>query len=505
MTQHKHLSDARSGKRSRFRVYSLVCVLLLNGCIALGPDYVEPTGEIAEDWQEIGSARLSDSELADADWWQSTFNDSVLDQLVDEALQENLTLRSAALRVAQSQQLLRIAIGGRYPQQQLGAGSAVKERESGITFETYDLNASASWEIDFWGRFRRQIETAAAQLDGSVASYDGALVSLISQVAGNYIRIRTFQQRIDVTERNVELQEESLRIAQAKFAAGDVSELDVDQAGTLLYNTRATLSDLRISLQQTKNALAVLLGKPPQDLGYLLGERAVIPTTPETVALGMPQDLIRRRPDIRIAERALAAQSAQIGVAVTDLYPAFSISGSIGSVSDDTGNLFEGDSKEWDFGGGFQWNLFNYGRLRSNVRFQDALFQQLLVDYLNTVLAAQADVENALVAYLRAFDQLQDYRLAADASTRAVNVATIQYQEGAIDFDTLITTLNANVQQQDLFALSQGTVAANLVAVYRSLGGGWSMRDGRDPVDLLPEEVKQEMRDRTRQWGNLLQ
>jgi NodT family efflux transporter outer membrane factor (OMF) lipoprotein len=441
----------------------------------------------------------------DVDWWQSSFNDAVLDRLVDEALKENLTLRSAALRVAQSQQLLRIAIGGRYPQQQLGAGSAVKERSSGTTFETYDLNVSATWEIDFWGRFRRQIETAAAQLDGSVASYDGALVSLISQVARSYILIRTFQQRITVTEQNVKLQETSLRIARAKFTAGDVSELDVDQAETLLYNTRATLSDLRTSLQQTRNSLAVLLGKPPQDLGYLLGEKSVIPKPPEAVALGMPQDLIRRRPDIRIAERALAAQSAQIGVAVTDLYPAFSISGSIGSLSDDTGNLFEGESKAWDFGGGFQWNLFNYGRLRSNVRLQDALFQQLLVDYLNTVLAAQADVENALTAYLRSFDQLQDYRLAADASTRSVNIATIQYQEGAIDFDTLITTLNANVQQQDLFASSQGTVATNLVAVYRALGGGWSLRDGRDPVDLLPEEMKQQMRERTRQWGNLLE
>ena len=251
-------------------------------------------------------------------------------------------------------------------------------------------------------------------------------------------------------------------------------------------------------------AVAILLGKTPQNYNYLLDAKSGIPPVQADIALGMPQDLIRRRPDIRVAERQLAAQSAQIGVAVTELYPAFSIRGSIGTASDDTGNLFEGESKEWEFSGSFRWNLFNYGRLRSNVRLQDALFQQLLVDYRNTVLLAQSDVENAIVAYLRSHDQLTALQLAAAASQRAVNIATIQYQEGSIDFDTLITTLNSNAQQQDLFAGAAGAVAVNLVQVYLSLGGGWTIREGKDPVEFLPEAMKGEMHERTGQWKGML-
>lgn len=485
--------------------FCLLSALWLGGCISLGPDYVEPEAKVEEDWLETENARISNAALVDTNWWQGTFSDPVLDGLVDKALQENLSLRSAALRVLQSQQQLRIAIGNQYPQQQQASGSASKQRDRGNTFEDYGVGLNASWELDLWGRFSRQVESASASLDASVASYDGALVSLVSQVAQTYILIRAFQQRIVVAEENVNLQDESLRIAQAKFDAGDVSELDVNQADTLLNNTKATVSTLKTSLQQSKNSLAVLLGEPPQDLSYLLGKKPGVPVTPPEVALGMPQDLIRRRPDVRIAERQLAAQSALIGVATTDLYPALSIGGSIGTLSDDTGNLFEGDSKEWDFSSSFQWNLFNYGRLRSNVRLQDALFQQLLVDYLNTVLQAQADVENSIVAYLRSYEQLESYQLAAAASTRAVDIATIQYQEGSIDFDTLITTLNANVQQQDLFASTQGDVATNLVQIYRALGGGWTARAGRDPVELLPASMKDEMRERTKQWKGVLE
>jgi NodT family efflux transporter outer membrane factor (OMF) lipoprotein len=471
----------------------------------LGPDYVEPEAEVEEAWRETANSRISNAALIDTNWWTSIFRDPVLDQLVTTALEDNQSLRSAALRVLQSQQQLRIAIGNQYPQQQEGTGSASKQRRNSQTTEDYAVGFNVSWEIDFWGRFRRQIESAEAALDASVASYDGALVSIVSQVATNYILIRAFQERIVVARENVLLQEESLRIAQAKFDAGAVSVLDVDQAETLLYNTRASVFGLETALQQSKNALAVLLGKPPQDLSYLLGEQKPVPETPPEVALGMPQDLIRRRPDIRVAERQLAAQSAQIGVAITDLYPAFSIGGSIGTAAEETSDLFNRDSETWDLFGAFNWNLFNYGRLRSNVRLQDAIFQQLLVDYLETVLQAQADVENQIVAYLRSHEQLESFRLAAAASQRSVDIATIQYQEGDIDFNTLITTLAANVQQQDLYASTEGDVAANLVQVYRALGGGWSIRQDRDPVELLPEAIKDEMRERTRQWEGVLE
>jgi NodT family efflux transporter outer membrane factor (OMF) lipoprotein len=327
----------------------------------------------------------------------------------------------------------------------------------------------------------------------------------VSQVAQTYILIQTFEVRIEAARYNIKLQEESFRVASSKFAAGEVSELDVSQAETLLNNTRATLPGLQISLQQLKNSLATLLGMPPQDMSELLGPIADIPSAPPQVALGMPQGLLRRRPDIRIAERQLAAQSAQIGVAITELVPNFSIGGSIGTTALSSRDLFENASETWSLFGLFEWNILNYGRLQSNVRLQDAFFQQLLVDYRSAVLQAQGDIENSIVAYLKSHQQLAAYRNAADASKRAVNIAIIRYQEGEEDFNTLINTLAANVQQDDLLAATRGSVATNLVQVYRALGGGWEIRGQQDPVDLLPAATKDEMRERTWLWRDALE
>jgi NodT family efflux transporter outer membrane factor (OMF) lipoprotein len=428
-----------------------------------------------------------------------------LNQLVDLALQENLSLRSAGLRVLQSQQQLAIAVGNQFPQQQAVSGSAARSKSMGEIYNNYSLGLSASWEADMWGRFSRQVESASAALDASVSSYDGVLVSLVSQVAQNYILIRTYQSRVEVAQTNIKLQESNLKIAQAKFNAGDVSELDVDQAESLFNNTKASLSGYEVSLQQFKNALAVLLGEPPQALTHLLTTSDAIPEVKAEIALGMPQDLIRRRPDIRTAERQLAAQSAQIGYAVTELYPHFSIGGSVGTSGRQEGDLFESNSENWNIFGMFEWNIFNYGRLRSNIRLQDALFQQLLVDYRGTVLQAQADVENAIVAYLKSHDQLVSYQLAAAASARAVKISSTQYKNGSIPFNTVITTLSSDAQQQDLLATAKGNVSANLVLVYKSLGGGWQIRENRDPVDLLPAATKDAMQERSKHWNGLFE
>ena len=218
------------------------------------------------------------------------------------------------------------------------------------------------------------------------------------------------------------------------------------------------------------------------------------------IALGMPQDLIRQRPDIRAAERQLAAQSAQIGVAVAELYPSFSIGGSIGTSAMSAGDLFESASNTWGLVGGFQWNIFNYGRLKSNVRLQDAVFQQLLEDYRQTVLQAQGEVENNIVAFLKSQQQLQAYQLAADASQRAAKISTAQYQDGLVDFNTVINTLVSLSSQQDQLAAIKGTVTTNLIAVYKSLGGGWEIRKSSEPRDLIPDQTREEMLERTGYW-----
>ncbi len=484
---------------------SALSALIVCGCATVGPDYQVPTASVQTEWIEYEDPLLATSPPVAPEWWKTAYQDPDLDQLVETALQQNLTLRSAGLRVLQSQQQLAIAIGNQFPQQQQADGSASRQKSGGSTFENYSLGFNLSWEVDFWGRFSRQVESASAELDTSVAGYDSVLVSLVSQVAQNYILIRTYQERLQLARGNTRLQEESLRISKAKFDAGEVSELDMDQAESLVNNTRATVSSLEVSLQQFKNSLAVLLGKPPHDLSYLLGEKREIPSVQADIALGMPQDLIRRRPDIRIAERQLAAQSAQIGFAVTELYPHFSIGGSIGTSAMTTGDLFDNKSETWSLFGMFEWNIFNYGRIRSNVRLQDALFQQLLVDYRDTVLQAQGDVENAIVAYIKSHEQVVSYRLAAEASQRAVDISTAQYQDGLVDFNTVISTLSSHAQQQDLLASTQGSVATNLVQVYKSLGGGWEIRENKDPVDFLPAAMKDEMRERTRAWEGILQ
>lgn len=472
----------------------------------LGPDYEEPVAPTETNWIAYEDPRLLETPPTTPEWWKAAFGDPVLDRLVEIALAENLSLRSAGLRILQSRQQLNIAIGNQYPQQQEATGSAQRSRRNDRTDEVYDTGFNVSWEADVWGRFRRQIESASALLDASVASYDGVTISLIASVAQTYVLIRTTERRLEVARYNVGLQQESVKITTAKFEAGDTSSLDVDQAETLLYNTIASVSDLEISLQQLKNVLAVLLGRPPQDLSDLLGETKPVPTTSPDIAVGMPQDLIRRRPDIRVAERQLAAQSAQVGFAITELYPHFGLTGSIGTSAETIENeefddLFTDDTFRYSLSGGFRWDILNYGRLRSNVRLQDAIFQQRLEDYRNTVLQAQSDVENSIVAYLRSQEQLLAYESAARAAERAADISRLQYQEGLVNFNTVITTLVSLSTQQDQLAFTQGAVASNLVAVYLAIGGGWEIRETDDPVQLIPEETREEMKERTKYWN----
>jgi len=477
--------------------------LLTTGCTVVGPEYKKPTADVADAWQEIETPTLDSAPPVDPEWWKSAFEDPVLDRLVETAMEQNLSLRSAALRVLQSRQQLAIAMGNRYPQQQDLSGEAQTNITNDGSAALYNLGFSMSWEVDFWGRFKLAVRSAAAQFDARVADYDGVIISLIAEVAQNYLTIRTLQERLGFAEYNVKLQEESLRITTAKFDAGAVSSLDKEQAESLLYNTRAAVSSLEQAVQQTKNSLAILLGRPPQDLSDLLGDDRAIPDVPPSIAVGMPQELIRRRPDIRSAERRLAAQGAEIGIAVSELYPHFSIGGTIGtSAQDSLADLVDGNAFGLNLFGMFRWNIFNYGRLKSNIRLQDAVFQQLLVDYRNTVLQAQGEVENAIVAYLKSQEQLAAYQSATDAAQRAVNVSSVQYDDGLVTYNTVITTLNALRQQQDLLASTQGTVVTNLVRVYKSLGGGWEVRGDQAPDALLPESTKDEMRDRTKAWKN---
>ncbi|MFA5110175.1 MAG: efflux transporter outer membrane subunit [Desulfobaccales bacterium] len=494
---------------------------LLSGCAKVGPDYQQPSVEVNQNWLETKDPRVESGHQEYRTWWKA-FNDPTLDRLIETAYRENLNLRVAGVRVLAARAQLGIATGQLYPQTQQVTGSYQKERISagtaflgssnvgssfgGLSLAQSQIGLSASWEIDFWGKFRRAVESADAGLMASIANYDSTLVSLTANVANFYITIRTVERRLDIARRNVETQRESLEIAQARFIGGTTSQRDVDQAKTILTSTEATIPPLKIQLRQTKDALCVLLGRPPSLLtNQLEGKTAQIPEPPAKVVVGIPVDLMRRRPDIRAAEYNAMAQCAQIGVAKAELYPALSLLGNFGFLASDVGKshlagLFNWRDRSGSMGPSLTWNIFNYGQITNNVRFQDAQFQALLVTYQNTVLSAQQDVEDNLTGFLRTQEQAAALKESVAAAQSSLNLALIQYREGITDFTTVLTAQQALLSAEDSLASSMGNISLFLVGVYRALGGGWQIREGQD---FVPLSTREEMEQRTN-WGKLL-
>ena len=492
-------------------------VFLLSGCM-VGPDFVKPDAQVEKEWLQQQETRIK-SEPADfSDWW-TVFDDPLLNRLIDLASQQNLDLQNAGLRILEARAQLGIAIGSQYPQtQQIGGEANANQLSENAPngagadkfFYNYQLGFDAAWELDFWGRFRRGIESANASLYSTLADYDDILVSLIAEVARTYFDIRTFEQRLAVARENVELQKKSLDIAAARYEGGVADQLDVAQAKALLKQTQATIPPLEAGLRQSKNALAILLGILPTYVQDLLGPPKPIPTAPIEVAVGIPAELLRRRPDVRLAEFQAAAQSAQIGIAKADLYPSFSLVGSIGLQSSDKGgirsnnanfsDLFTSGGITYFIGPTFQLPILNYGRLKNNVRVQDARFQQLVVSYQNTVLRAFQDVEDATVGFLRTQEQKAFLSESVEQYKLSVELSLIQYSEGLTDFQRVIDAQRNLAQQEDAFASATGAVGTNLIALYKALGGGWELRLGKD---FISEQTKEEMRQRT-DWGNLL-
>jgi len=483
--------------------------VLLAGCIKVGPDYAKPPAPMQGEWLET-SPQLKVEPTQDREWWK-VFKDPILDSLVEEAYSQNLTVRSAGLRIFQARAELGISVGSLYPQSQGASGGYTYTRRTQSSanlpssiptnFESWDVGFDSAWELDFWGKFRRQVSSSTAGLEASVANYDDVLVTLVSDVAATYLQLRTAQDQLKIAQDNVEIQARSLRIADVRFKNGAVTELDVTQATSLLNDTKSTIPTFQIQIRQAQNALSILLGRPPQDLTKMLGGTKPIPSPPAEVAVGMPAELLRRRPDIRRAERDVAAQSELIGVAKADLFPAFSISGTFGFTASDFSNWYNGKSFNGFGGPAFQWNLLNYGRLTNNVRAQDALFQQLAVDYQNTVLRAYQEVEDSVVAYLREQDRVAFLAESVKASRRSVDLSLAQYREGAADYQRVLDSQSTLVNAQNNLARSQGDVSLNLISTFKALGGGWQIREGKD---FVPAVLKQAMEERTN-WGDLLQ
>lgn len=482
-------------------------LLAATGCM-VGPNFTRPSAPTAPGWKNEGQGGIR-AEPAEVSRWWEVFGDPVLSRLIETAYAQNLTLRVAGLRVLEAQARRAIAIGSLFPQQQALTGSYTRTTLSANTAtppffgrdsNNWQAGFDAAWEIDVWGKFRRAIEASDADLLGAVASYDDVLVSLVAEVAATYIRIRALDERLTVASDNVRVQRDSLEIARVRFESGGTSELDVQQATTLLRDTEATIPQLEIELRQALDSLSVLLGTSPREFADVLDEGGHVPQVPVTVAVGIPADLLRRRPDVRGAEQAAAAQSARIGVAQAELLPSFQLIGSIGLSAKDVANLFEGGSFQATTGPAFNWPLLNYGRLINNVRLQDATFQELAVTYANTVLLAQRDVEDALIGYLRGTEQVQRLTESVAAANRAVEISLVQYRQGATDFTSVLNTQQSKVHENDALVSTRGAVALSVIALYKALGGGWELREGHD---FVSDDTRQELQARTA-WGGLL-
>jgi NodT family efflux transporter outer membrane factor (OMF) lipoprotein len=487
-------------------------ILPLTGCM-VGPNFTTPKSSVADSYQPVDGS-LPAGAASDPQWWHN-FNDPVLDELIQLGYGNNLTLQEAGVRVLQARAELAASVGELYPQEQAINAAYTDSMQSEasplhvpgtprrISFASIGL--TASWEIDFWGKYRRAIQADDAAFLGSIAAYDQALVSLTASIAQTYIAIRTLQEQIAVAETNVGVQQESLRIATVQFNTGAVSQLDVEQAQTQLSTTEASVPGLKAQLVAQKDALAVLLGLTPGKVDPLLGSNTAIPVAPASVAVGIPKDLLRLRPDVREAELQAADQSALIGVAKAQLYPALSLSGTFGFESSNAygaslGDLFKWSSHMVSFGPSVTIPIFNYGQLTNQVRAQDAAFEQSILNYQNIVLQAQQEVQNAIASYTQAQNTVTQLTQANTSAQQSTKLAMIRYVDGASDYTTVLNAEQAQLQVQNSLASAQGEVPQALVQLYSALGGGWQIAEGHD---VVPENIKADMAARTN-WGGLL-
>ncbi len=503
--------------RCRFRLAAFTgSWLAIAGCAHVGPDFEQPDVPVKTEWQMYESELVKTRPPEFEQWW-NIFGDPVLDKLVALAYSQNLPLEVAGLRVLEARAQLGIAVGQIYPQRQTADGAAISTSRSenapntaagDLTYTQYDLGINIGWELDFWGRFQRGVESADASLLASVAAYDAALVLLVAQVVDTYIVIRATEEQLRIARENVNLQRRSYEITDTLFRNGEQSELDRQQALTLLLSTEATIPALQTTLDRSRNALSILLGQAPGDIAPLIAGSTAIPEPMAELAVGIPTDLLRRRPDVRQAELQAAAQSALIGVATADLYPSFALTGSLGLVSasgtDSSragGNLFDSDSLQFTAGPSFSWPFFNYGRLKNNIRVQDARFQQTLVNYENTVIEAVREVEDAIAGYVRGLTQQEILGRGVESAKRSTEISMLRYQEGFSDYQRVLDAQQSLFGQQQRHINSQSGTVRSLTALYKALGGGWEIRAGRGFID---PETLETMNERT-DWGKLLE
>jgi NodT family efflux transporter outer membrane factor (OMF) lipoprotein len=485
------------------RAALLAGALALAGCTTLGPDFAAPEAGIDKDWRSP-SLGLVTTGPADGAWWLQ-FHDPALDALVTAAVAGNNSLKVAGLRVLEARAQLAGVQAARSPQAFVGTAAAGYggSAKGNLPIARNDflygsVGVSAGWEIDFWGRFRRGIESADAAYFASIANYEDFAIILRSEVARLYLSERTLEERLAVLKSNMALQERSVEITERLFREGAESELDVQQARTQLLSTQAAIPELEAGIIQTRNGLTLLLGRAPGDLPELALSPPQLPVLPAVIAADIPADLLRRRPDVRAAALRAGAQSAQIGLARAELYPSLSLVGSLGVTRTSLGGL--SNSVDFGIGPSLRWNFLDLGRIRNNVRVQDARFQQTLAAYRDTVLQAATEVDSSAIALVKNREENDILAQSQAAAKRSLDLATLRYREGLQDFQRVLDAQAALLRQQDRYISNRGQVATDMVALHKALGGGLI---GATEADFADAATRAAMAART-DWGKLL-
>jgi outer membrane protein, multidrug efflux system len=455
------------------------------GC-AVGPDYHQPAASAPAHW----SGTLAGGETAAPDsvtaWWR-TFNDPELDSLIDRAVRSNLDLRIAQARVREARAQYGVASAALAPSadasgsdsrqqashRQPVLGSVPLPLSTSFDNQVYQAGVDASWEIDVFGGRRREVEAARAEVGASENDRRATLMVLLGEVARNYVDVRGYQRRLAIAAENIEAQRQGVAIARDRFAHGIATDLDVEESSTLLAQTQSEVPALEAAQQASAHRLGVLLGQEPGALLAELSARAPIPAAPEVVPVGLPSDLLLRRPDVLRAERQLAAATANIGVAASDLFPKFYLTGAAGYQSVSAGDWFSSASSFWSIGPTVQWKIFDAGRVRANIRVQDARQEEALVSYERTVLTAFEEVENGLVNYANEQVRRRSLDEAVASSRKSLDLANRLYASGLTDFLRVLDAERSLYDAQDRLAQSDKAISGNLITLYESLGGGW--------------------------------
>jgi len=473
-------SVSASRHRIASTLFFLPCLLLfLNGC-AVGPDYCPPKVSVPASWSELSQAGKTNPETL-VQWWKA-FNDPVLDSLIMRAVPSNLDLRIAEARVREARFQRGVVASDLWPSLDASASYSRSRRSSGISTippsakikrNLYETGFDASWEVDLFGGKRRAVEAANAEIDAAVENQRDVFVTLLAEVARNYIEVRGYQRRLQIIHKNINTQHEAVEIVQARYNAGLSSELDVVQAAALLATTQSEIPSLENPMKQAIHRIGILLGQRPGELLTELTKESQIPHTPVTVPVGLPSDLLRRRPDVRRAERELAAATARIGMATADWFPRFSLTGSFGFQTEDINAFSITRSRLWSFGPTVRWPIFDAGRIRANIRVQNARQEQALLNYEKAVLTSLEDVENALVAYTAENIRRKNLTEAVNANRRAVELANELFSKGLVDFLNVLDAERSLCKSEEELVRNERTVSLNLVILYKALGGGW--------------------------------